>query len=115
MECFLWELLRDRRLDGMKFRRQVPIGPFVVDFACLEHRLIVEADGPLHDPIKDAERDAWLVGQGFQVVRFRNGLIENCDWGVKAAILAAVNRPTARTPHPSACGGHLLPQGEKDR
>ena len=45
-ERFLWKLLRGRRLEGFKFRRQVPIGPYVVDFLCLRHRLVVEADGP---------------------------------------------------------------------
>ena len=89
-ERLLWTLLRDRRLDGLKFRRQVPIGRYIVDFQCLRHRLIVEADGPLHDPAYDAERDTWLRGQGFRVLRFSNGdIIGNRD-DVLAAILAAV-------------------------
>ncbi len=53
-ERFLWRLLRNRRLAGLKFRRQLPIGPYVVDFLCLSHRLTVEADGPFHDPAYDA-------------------------------------------------------------
>ena len=48
------------------------MGPYVADFVCLRHRLIVEADGPFHDPAADAERDAWLKAQGFKVMRFRN-------------------------------------------
>ena len=75
IEALLWRLLRDRRLEGLEFRRQVPIGRYVVDFVCLRHRLIVEADGPFHDPDADAQRDSWLRGQGFRVLRFDNGLI----------------------------------------
>ena len=56
----LWTLLRDRRLADLKFRRQVPMGPYVLDFVCFQHRLIVEADGPFHDPEHDARRDQWL-------------------------------------------------------
>ena len=71
-EDHLWRLLRDRRLGGLKFRRQVPIGRYIADFACFRHRLIIEADGPFHDPTSDAERDEWLTGQGFRVLRFKN-------------------------------------------
>jgi very-short-patch-repair endonuclease len=85
----LWRLLRDRRLGGMKFRRQVPIGPYIADFICLGERLIVEADGPLHDPEHDAERDAWLDSQGFKVLRFANALIADNSQAVFSAILAA--------------------------
>ena len=71
-EDHVWRLLRDRRLGGMKFRRQVPLGRCVADFVCFRHRLIIEADGPFHDATVDAERDAWLTGQGFRVLRFKN-------------------------------------------
>jgi very-short-patch-repair endonuclease len=56
-ETLLWAQLRDRRLNGYKFRRQHPIGPFFADFACIEHRLVVEVDGESHD--WTYERDAW--------------------------------------------------------
>ena len=72
----LWALLRDRRLDGLKFRRQVALGPYVVDFASMRHRLVIEADGPLHDPERDRLRDAWLKAQGLRVLRFSNVQIE---------------------------------------
>lgn len=85
----LWALLRDRRLEGLKFRRQVVIGPYVADFVCLRHRLIVEADGPFHDEARDAVRDAWLTAQGFRVLRFPNQKIELRDWEVVGAIIAA--------------------------
>lgn len=90
----LWTLLRDRRLEGLKFRRQIVIGRYIADFVCLRHRLIVEADGPQHeDRIEhDAARDAWLNEQGFVVLRFTNSEIENRSWEVVSAILAAANR-----------------------
>jgi very-short-patch-repair endonuclease len=86
----LWALLRNRRLDGLKFRRQVPIGRYVVDFACLRHRLVIEADGPFHEPQADAIRDAWLASQGFRVLRFSNEEVVRLDSPVLSAILDAV-------------------------
>lgn len=86
----LWKLLRDRRLNGLKFRRQVVIGRYIADFACLRHRLIVEADGPTHDAsLHDVERDVFLREQNFRVLRFANADIENRRHEVIAAILAA--------------------------
>jgi very-short-patch-repair endonuclease len=90
----LWVLLRAKRLQGLKFRRQVPIGPYTVDFLCLRHRLVVEADGPFHEPGKDSIRDAWLHEQGFRVLRFTNSQIDASD-GVLAGILEAVQAPLA--------------------
>ena len=77
----------------MKFRHQAPIGPYVVDFACLRRRLIVEFDGGIHDaPIYDLARqdtrDAWLRSEGYRGLRFRNGEIENRPHLVFARILA---------------------------
>ena len=94
----LWKLLRDRRLEGLKFRRQVVIGRYVADFLCLRHRLIVEADGPLHEGRQqhDAERDAWLAAHGFMVLRFTNQQIESRSWEVLAAIIAASERKLTR-------------------
>ena len=78
-EIILWRDLRDGRLDGLKFRRQVPIARFVVDFLCVEHRLIVELDGPLHDIIEqklhDSARDAELRRRGYRILRFANELV----------------------------------------
>ncbi|MDZ4370044.1 MAG: endonuclease domain-containing protein [Phenylobacterium sp.] len=89
-ERFLWRLLRDRRLEGLKFRRQTPLGPYVLDFVCLRHRLVVEADGPFHDAVRDAARDKWLAAQGFRVLRFANRDITNRDWSVIDSIRRAV-------------------------
>ncbi len=91
-ETFLWRLLRDRRLGGLKFRRQFPVGRYIADFICLRHRLIVEADGPSHEEgAGDLERDAWLRGQGFRVLRFKNSLIQERPGEVLTAILKAVS------------------------
>jgi very-short-patch-repair endonuclease len=69
----LWHLLRDRRFSGFKFRRQVQIGPYIVDFACSAKRLIVEADGGQHaENGYDERRDAWLKAQGFRIRRLWN-------------------------------------------
>lgn len=98
----LWAILRDRRLEGLKFRRQVVLGRYVVDFLCLRHRLIVEADGPHHaDRAQDAARDAWLHGQNFRVLRFANTEIENRPHQVLAAIIEAV-RPNGDPKPPPA-------------
>jgi very-short-patch-repair endonuclease len=78
-EAILWRALRGCAFMGLKFRRQVPIGKYVVDFLCVEHRLIVELDGAPHDDPRqkqyDARRDAELTEQGYKVLRFRNDLI----------------------------------------
>ena len=88
----LWKLLRDRRLQNLKFRRQFTIGRYIVDFICLRHRLIVEADGPQHEgSASDVARDAWLTGQGFPVLRFPNQQIENRRQEVIAVILTAAD------------------------
>lgn len=69
----LWLLLRDRRFSGFKFRRQVQIGSYIVDFVCPSKRLIVEADGGQHaESTYDEVRDAWLKAQDFRIRRFWN-------------------------------------------
>jgi len=69
----LWSALRDRRLEGYRYRRQYPIGRFIVDFACTQHRLIVEADGGQHaDSEPDRRRTANLEQEGWRVLRFWN-------------------------------------------
>ena len=87
----LWSALRDRRLQDYKFRRQHPLGPFILDFACIEHRLVVEADGGQHtDNERDEERTAWPANQGWRVLRFwNNDILANPDV-VAAAILKAL-------------------------
>jgi len=87
----LWAALRHRRLRALKFRRQHPIGRFILDFACVEHRLVVEADGGQHaDSESDARRTAWLESRGWRVLRFWNNDILSNPEGVQEAILQAV-------------------------
>lgn len=102
----LWRHLRAHRLNGEKFRRQQPIGPYVVDFVHFGARLIVEADGGQHnDAPRDKQRDNWLREQGFRVLRFWNNEITGNLEGVLATIMDAVTDP----PSPPA----PLPQGER--
>ncbi|WP_149804581.1 endonuclease domain-containing protein [Mesorhizobium sp. NFR06] len=75
-ELKLWNELRAHRLMGMSFRRQVPIGPYIVDFACSTHRLIVEVDGSQHADAEhsryDEARSAYLAASGWTILRFWN-------------------------------------------
>jgi very-short-patch-repair endonuclease len=71
-ERALWHALRDRRFMGLKFRRQVPLGPYIADFYCAEHRLIIEADGGGHGGPTDQQRDSWLASRGFRTLRLWN-------------------------------------------
>ena len=85
----LWFLLRDRRLNGAKFRRQVPIGNYIVDFVCQEAKLIVELDGSQHvDQLAyDTARTSWLAGVGYRVQRIWNNDLTENEEGVLTAIL----------------------------
>jgi very-short-patch-repair endonuclease len=76
-EAHLWSRLRRRQLGGQKFRRQVPIGRYIVDFACPAACLVVEVDGGQHDLATeaDASRDAWLTERGYRVLRFWNNQV----------------------------------------
>jgi len=89
-EQLLWRHLRLRQINGHKFRRQRPIGPYIVDFVCLEKKLIIELDGGQHAEQSDydAERDAWLRAQGFTVLRFWNNDVLQNIRSVKDAILS---------------------------
>jgi very-short-patch-repair endonuclease len=93
-EKALLRLLRDQRLAEMKWRRQIPIGAFIVDFVCFEHRLIVECDGSQHaDNRHDDKRDAWLWAQGFRVLRFWNHDVMGARLSVIDTILAQCGLP----------------------
>ncbi|MDP1733669.1 MAG: DUF559 domain-containing protein [Sulfuritalea sp.] len=99
----LWRHLRAHRLNGEKFRRQQPIGPYVVDFVHFGARLIVEADGGQHnDAPRDERRDEWLREQGFTVMRFWNSEIMSNLEGVLTTVLAAVTEsPLSPSPSPA--------------
>jgi very-short-patch-repair endonuclease len=109
-ERLLWGIVRDRRLDRHKFRRQVPIGPFIVDLFCPEAKLVLELDGSQHaeDPT-DTRRDAWLKAKGYRVLRiWNNELTSNRD-GVLEAIWTAVRDSS---PHPGAARHPSPSRGE---
>jgi very-short-patch-repair endonuclease len=97
-ELRLWEALRSRRFEEAKFRRQVPIGPFIADFACKAARLVIEVDGDAHlDPWQeahDARRNAWLVRNGWQVIRFWTSDLANMPAVLEAIDLAMDARPS---------------------
>jgi len=73
-ERFLWQHLRLRQINGDRFRRQRPVGPYILDFACLEKRVAIEVDGGQHNEpgSHDHQRDEWLRKQGFVILRFWN-------------------------------------------
>lgn len=98
-EQLLWKHLRAHRMDGQKFRRQQPVGPYIVDFVHFAQRLIVEADGGQHaGSAHDEVRDAWLHSQGFRVLRFWNNDILLRTDAVLEAIWAALHVPTPIPP-----------------
>jgi very-short-patch-repair endonuclease len=78
-EAMLWRIVRDRRCAGHKFRRQMPLGDYIVDFVCPEQRLVVEIDGPSHGSdeqrLRDQKRDTWLAANDFRVLRLNNDLV----------------------------------------
>ena len=90
-EARLWEVLRAGRLDGWKWRRQAPVGPFIVDFLCLEAALVVELDGGIHaeQAQRDARREAYLRARGLQVLRFWNAEVRDDLARVSGKILSA--------------------------
>ncbi len=93
-EAALWRILPGRRLSELKFRRQAPIRPYIVDFICFEHRLIVEADGSQHaESARDARRDVFLADQGFTVPRFWNHDILRNRRMIEETILARCGLP----------------------
>ena len=108
-ERLLWFRLRDRRLVGWKFKRQVPIDRFIVDFFCPDAKLILEIDGGQHDErrARDENRTASLESKGYLVLRFwNNDVIGNME-GVLEEILNTIAQ--AGPPHPNP-----LPKGERE-
>ena len=107
-ERTLWFRLRDRRLCGLKFRRQMPIDRYVVDFCCEAARLIVEVDGGQHDERseEDKMRTAALEARGYLVLRFwNNEVLQNMDGVLE--VIASTARPVPPYPNP-------LPDGERE-
>jgi very-short-patch-repair endonuclease len=108
-ERALWKFLRNRQLSGYRFRRQVPLGRYIVDFVCMRARLIVELDGGQHADslLDDLERTRFLARGGFRVIRFCNDEVLHRTEAVLESILEALIQAC---PHPDP-----LPQaGEGD-
>lgn len=99
----LWEALRRKQAEGLRFRRQRVIGPYIVDFCCLSEKLIVEVDGGHHHEVDhiayDADRTEFLEGYGFRVARFDNEEISEDVDGVVERIVNMVS---------GVCGSGLL-------
>ena len=95
-EAKLWRVLRNRALNGLKFRRQVPIDRYVADFVCFELKLVIEVDGATHsrndEVARDAARTAMIEQSGFAVLRIFNADIYDNLEGVRETILAAAER-----------------------
>jgi type I restriction enzyme R subunit len=115
-EDVFWSLVRSRRLDGLKFRRQAPVAGSICDFVCLELALVVKLDGGVHAlrDLADQTRDDKLRAAGFTVLRSGNeAFMTNPN-----SLIDAIKRHAActprRPPHPSGSAAHLLPRGEKD-
>jgi very-short-patch-repair endonuclease len=103
-EKICWHLIRDRRVNGVKFRRQHPIGPYFADFACVSKKLVVEIDGEHHafQVEADARRTAVMECEGWRVIRFwANEVVQNPE-GIWAAIEIALNEWSPVTPHPTS-------------
>jgi very-short-patch-repair endonuclease len=95
-ELKLWLILRNRRFADFKFRRQVPIGPYIADFVCYSAKLIVEADGSQHiDNAHDMKRDAELNRRGFRLLRLRNNDILARPDDVSETIWATLHEENA--------------------
>ena len=133
-EGLLWHYLRNKQLDGHKFRRQQPIGPYIVDFACLPRKLIVELDGGQHAKQKayDKKRDTFLKDKGYRILRFwNNEVFENCfgvlesiynallhhpplEGGSKDASLSGRGSPPPHKPSPAGSVSATPPRGGSD-
>ena len=112
-EILLWRVLRTKP-SGLKFRRQHPAGPYVLDFFCASERLAIEIDGEAHGrgdrPQRDAVRDAWLVSQGIKVIRI--SAVDVLD-DVEAAVLHIMSSARRDYPSTTRCaGGPPPPPGE---
>jgi very-short-patch-repair endonuclease len=110
-ERLLWKRLRDRRCAGLKFRRQEPLGPYVVDYLCLSARIVVELDGRTHEGhgADDVRRQDYLERLGLRVIRFTNDQVL-ADLDAVVETIAAMCAPS-RPPSPGPTG-HPLPEGE---
>jgi adenine-specific DNA-methyltransferase len=101
-ERWLWQRLRNRELSGWKFRRQHSIGPYIVDFVCIEKRLVIELDGGQHaeNLESDAKRSEYLKQRGYRILRFWNNDVLREGEAVLSVILSCLEKD-APSPVPS--------------
>jgi len=115
---YLWRYLRRNQLEGFKFRRQQPIGRFIVDFVNFKRKIVIEVDGGQHaiDSARDKKRDKWLMEQGFEVVRFWDNDVLKSIEGVLEVIRAKLLLSPHPWPWPMPGTGrpNPLPQGERE-
>ena len=100
-ESLLWKHLRAKRLKGLKFRRQEPIGKYIADFVCYEKQIIIEVDGGQHsiDKDRDNERDIWFKGEGFKVLRFwNNEVLTDTEAVLTAIMMSCLESPSPSSP-----------------
>jgi adenine-specific DNA-methyltransferase len=113
-ERLLWRHLRNRELGGWKFKRQYPVGPFIVDFICVEKNVVIEVDGGQHaeNEALDTQRSAYLNKMGYRVLRFWNNEVLQETEAVLTAIFAILangkqNSPSPQPSPPSGERGNL--------
>jgi very-short-patch-repair endonuclease len=101
-ERLLWRHLRNRELGGWKFRRQYPVGPFIVDFICVEKNVVIEVDGGQHaeNEAMDLQRSAYLHKMGYRVLRFWNNEVLQEIEAVLTAIFAILAHGKQNSPSP---------------
>lgn len=108
-ERLIWKELRAHRLDGISFRRQTPVGPFIVDFVCHAAGLVIEIDGGQHyeapGRAADAARDAYLKAKDFDILRFSNADVLTNLPGVLETILLFVRKKNPLPTSPASGGG----------
>ncbi len=103
-ELRLWSRLRAKQFEGLKFRRQHGVGPYIVDFYCPERRIVIEVDGDTHaeadQVVRDKERGLYLASLGLEVVRYTNGdVVDNLegvllDLGKRLALISTSPYPS---------------------
>ena len=116
-EGILWHYLRHNQLDGHRFRRRHPIGPYIVDFACLARKVLIELNGSQHAERQDDDkkRDAFLHARGYRVLRFWNNDVVKNGFGVLERIYDAVTaHPPPAPPAPGGLAAPTPPQGGSD-
>jgi very-short-patch-repair endonuclease len=115
-ERAIWKELRAHRLNGASFRRQKPIGPFIVDFVCETSRLVIEIDGGQHyEPqgiARDRQRDSYLTSEGYRVLRFSNHDVLTNKTGMLETIITALQAKAPSLPSPASGRGEEIEGGD---